>query len=803
MQESRPSPHGVRFGVFEADLRASELRKHGLKVKLHGRPFQVLALLLERPGEAVMREELRQKLWPADTFVDFDHGLNNAVNKLREALGDSADNPRFVETLPRHGYRFIAPVEKLDGTARQASSGPASTQEALPQVSPSRWPALRRRLWLAVGAATAVAAAVGVWLAQHPALPFEERDWVLIANFDNRTGESLFDGTLEYALERELSNSRFVNVVPRERINDALRLMRNPLDTTIDSAVAREVALRDGGIRALLTGGVEKLDSTYVLSVALMNPSEGITVASFSEDAQGQQNVVLAVRRLSNRLRETLGEKLALIRENEQKLEKVTTPSLRALQLYSQAVALVNPILTKPKWGTAAELLQQAVAADPDFASARIWLAHCIQNIGKKNEAAPHYQRAFELADTTTDRERYFILGSYYWRYLEDNDKAAQAFEVLVQFYPDHFWGTHKLAEIYRQQGRFEELAPYTARVADFRPNHFRSNFWAAYNLTYSANNQAEAEPYFQRARKLASPENDKLYPAPSAWLRLLPAYQYWLRGEVDRALAEVTQVAQTLPSRSGREKYTFSSRVTATYMALGQVKAAEEIFQSYAEPWRSRALAQVAWARGDQQTFREHLKTRGTSQPRYLSAIFLAQAGLLSEAQDVISNADTAARGSSPVRSVPPPLRESWGKTARGNLALARGQTEEAIQLLESAVEALRPWPDTSYFFLGSESLARAWEQQGNSHRALQVLEEAAQVTIRMYSTRAGMWPAVAWTENEFRRAQLYRKVGREKEARKVEAKLLKLLTYADPDHAILRQLKQQREVARTQSPK
>src|ERR1700758_1293179 len=97
----------VRFGVFEADLKAGELRRSGLKVKLQEQPLQVLVVLLEHPGEVVTREELRAKLWPADTFVDFDHGLNAAVKRLRDALGDTAENPRYIETLPRRGYRFI------------------------------------------------------------------------------------------------------------------------------------------------------------------------------------------------------------------------------------------------------------------------------------------------------------------------------------------------------------------------------------------------------------------------------------------------------------------------------------------------------------------------------------------------------------------------------------------------------------------------------------------------------------------------------------------------------------------------
>jgi cholera toxin transcriptional activator len=104
----------IRFGSFEADLRAGELRKSGVKIKLQGQPLEVLGLLLERPGQVVTREELRQKLWAADTFVDFEHGLNKAISRVREALADEAGNPRFIETLPRRGYRFIAPVTAME-----------------------------------------------------------------------------------------------------------------------------------------------------------------------------------------------------------------------------------------------------------------------------------------------------------------------------------------------------------------------------------------------------------------------------------------------------------------------------------------------------------------------------------------------------------------------------------------------------------------------------------------------------------------------------------------------------------------
>jgi DNA-binding winged helix-turn-helix (wHTH) protein len=121
----------VRFGIFEVNLAAGELRKNGVRMRLQEQPFQILATLLERPGEVVTREDLRTKLWPADTFVDFDHSLNTAVNKLREALGDSATSPRYIETLARRGYRFLAPVEPLPAISEEHSHPPAASPAPL------------------------------------------------------------------------------------------------------------------------------------------------------------------------------------------------------------------------------------------------------------------------------------------------------------------------------------------------------------------------------------------------------------------------------------------------------------------------------------------------------------------------------------------------------------------------------------------------------------------------------------------------------------------------------------------------
>ena len=171
-QAQNGNSSSVRFGVFEANLASAELRKSGQKIKLQEQPFQVLTILLENPGEVVTREQFRATLWPADTFVDFDHGLNAAIKRLRDALGDSADSPRFVETLARRGYRFIAPVTRA-GTKTGTGMGTGRMRQALPALRPDVTPEPL------TSAARVVAAEPNVAVFSSARPNFFVRHWVL------------------------------------------------------------------------------------------------------------------------------------------------------------------------------------------------------------------------------------------------------------------------------------------------------------------------------------------------------------------------------------------------------------------------------------------------------------------------------------------------------------------------------------------------------------------------------------------------------------------------------------------------
>ena len=143
------APGRLRFDDFELDVRAGELRRHGVRVRLRGQPLQVLEILLERAGDVVTREEIQSRIWPADTFVDFDHSLHNAINRIREVLGDSAENPRYIETLPRRGYRYIGPV--VDAQAPPASAEKADGASEVVSLAAVEKP--KSRITLAASAA--------------------------------------------------------------------------------------------------------------------------------------------------------------------------------------------------------------------------------------------------------------------------------------------------------------------------------------------------------------------------------------------------------------------------------------------------------------------------------------------------------------------------------------------------------------------------------------------------------------------------------------------------------------------------
>ena len=208
---------------------------------------------------------------------------------------------RHLHTKRASVYAFRSEIDVWWNNGHQRLDTALDTApDTANETAPLRPPLLRWPVAIAAGVVLTATMATGLWFLARPGLDFEARDWVLIADFENHTDGAIEDGTVEYALAHALGESRFVNVVPRERVVDTLGLMRRPPETTVDAAVGREIALRDGGIRAMLTGRVDKLDTTYALSAVLVEPATGRTVASVREEAAGDSEFLPAVHRLSS-----------------------------------------------------------------------------------------------------------------------------------------------------------------------------------------------------------------------------------------------------------------------------------------------------------------------------------------------------------------------------------------------------------------------------------------------------------------------------------------------------------------------
>jgi tetratricopeptide (TPR) repeat protein len=651
-------------------------------------------------------------------------------------------------------------------------------------------------------------------------LDFRARDWVLITDFENRTGESALDGVVESALRRGLSDSQFVNVVPRERIEDTLRLMRKTVDTPIDKALGREICLRDQRIKAFLTGWVEKLDSTYLLSVELVDPASGQSIAAASNEAAGQGQVLSAVRSLSTWSRETLGEKLTDIRESEEQLERVTTPSLRALQLFSKAEALVNT--GGSSQGPAEELLRQAVAIDPEFASAHIYLAYATLNqVKPADEYMKHAERAFQLAGTTSERERYFIQGSYYWMKGE-RDRAMHAFEALVALYPDFFWATDTRGiQLTRVGGEQAALTDWL-RNADFRPNSFDYTQRAAMQLLLHGD-LATAKTYWGRALDLMTPEDIDRDPDEAIHLMWFPAFEALLHAEPETALREANRLLESLRSleRRGLLDYEVeeSSRpkgisiwrgagvrpTGAFYLTLGKIGLAREWFEETEniDTRRHYFLAAIAYVEGDHEAMTEHLnqaleaweslRLTGSSLPQRNLMVLLARGGFLSEAEERLSRRVHA-------RGTPNVLLEDVARNhekMRAVFTLSRGNRIEGIRMLEEALSSFGAWDySATLYFMGAEILAEAWREQGDSGKAVQVIKAALEKKSRLLLEQS-LLTGPLWLKLQSQLAQLYRELGRDADARKIEDELRKRLALADADHPILLQLNRTEDLA------
>jgi TolB-like protein/DNA-binding winged helix-turn-helix (wHTH) protein/Tfp pilus assembly protein PilF len=497
-QDVSPKPvRSVRFGVFEVDLKAGEVRKNGLKVKLQEQPFQVLSVLLEQAGEVVTREELRQKLWPRDTFVDFDHGLNAAVRKLRQALGDPADNPLFVETVARRGYRFIAPLgTSLDGVkaADPETTGRVDSGRGIESKSPSR-------LTIASLVLAFVVIAFGLsWITSRKENPFENIKRLAILPFSNASGdpevEYLSDGITEGLINR-FSRLGQLQVIPRAT---AFRYKHHQLNLT---DVGRRL-----GVDALLTGRVLQRGNILNIQAELISMTDGTQL--WGEQYERDLAALIEVqeqlsRDIAARLQLTLtdGERKQLVRSY--------TQNTQAHGLYLRGMHFWNK-RTESAMHKAIEYFQQAVEKDPEYALAYAMLSDSYSQLGdvfesiSPREMLPKAQAAAVRAVSIDDSlaEGHMILAEAKFGYEWDWGAAERGYRRAIELDSKSPIAHQRYSNFLTALGRTEESLREISRAIELDPVSFMISTSLGRRL-YSARRYDEAIHQFKKTLELDS----------------------------------------------------------------------------------------------------------------------------------------------------------------------------------------------------------------------------------------------------------------------------------------------------------
>jgi TolB-like protein/Tfp pilus assembly protein PilF len=414
MQESEQTARVLQFGVFEVDLRSGELYKHGLKIKLQDKPFQVLVTLLERPGNVVTREELRKKLWADDTFVDFEHSINIALNKLRAALGDSAQNPRFIETLSRHGYRFLAPVKQR-------------FQASLPSG----------KIMLAV-------------------LPFDD--------LSNDPGQDYFSEGLTEEMITQLGRMqpRRLGVIAR---STAMRFKGTDKQA---NQIGQEL-----GVSYILEGSVRRTPDRVRITAQLIQVSDQTQLWAETYDRK-PADVLDIQREVSKRIAKSLT--VELIPDQQSALSRASTRDSEAHEAYLKGRYFWNK-RSEEEMKKAIAYFEQAIARDSSYALAYTGLCDCYETLALYGGFPPGVAaarsrvaatKALEIDDNLAEAHSSLAFANLLFDW--DWPGAEREFKRALDLNPNCVTGHHWYGLFLALMGRFEEAFVQMKHSLDLDP---------------------------------------------------------------------------------------------------------------------------------------------------------------------------------------------------------------------------------------------------------------------------------------------------------------------------------------------
>ena len=507
MTSPASSDRRVRAGLFEVDLGSGEVRKSGLKVPLQEQPFRLLAMLLERPGQVITREEVRAGLWPTDTFVGFDESINTAIRKLRVAFGDSADNPRFIETVARGGYRFIAPVEP----AQVPPASPGKVAEPTPRYSS------KRRFWLAALAASAIlitaAALVGLsagrrdrTFVQDSAPHIQSLAVLPLANLSGDSQQEYFADAMTEALITELGKVDKLRVISRQSVIQ-YRASNKPLQK-----IAREL-----NVDSILEGTVERSGSQVRVTVRLdqVAPEGQLWAKQFNRDLHD-------LLRLQDEIAQAVTDEIQ-VKLTPQERARLTTSRVvnaEAQDDYLRALHFQNKSSEKSEQDllTAIGYFKQAIEKDPNYGLAYAGLADTYIDLGNPQGGNHPPSETLPLAKAAAVRavdadpllgEAHFVLAQtleYDWNWSEAERQYQLALELSPNYAPAHV----EYGRLLQALGQNEEAMKQMAYAVELNPIDLRTRDVVGY-VTFAARQYDSAIAYFTELNASYPGERDDL----------------------------------------------------------------------------------------------------------------------------------------------------------------------------------------------------------------------------------------------------------------------------------------------------
>ena len=748
----------VRFGPFQLDLRAAELHNNGTTSRLPEQSFQILVELVEHPGEVVTREELRQRLWHSDTFVDFEHSLNMAVKRLRGALGDSAENPHYIETLPRHGYRLMVAVERPEPVAPSIPESPI--RKILVPVS----------LFL-------VAAAIGGTLyfrSRLTAIHLTDKDTIVLSDFDNRTGDPVFDDTLKQGLSVQLEQSPFLALVSENTVNETLKLMGRPAGDRLTPEVTRQVCQRTGS-KAMLIGSIAGLGSQYVIGLKAVNCNTGDVRAESQEQAAGKEGVLKALDKAAISFRSRLGESLSSVQKYDTPLEEATTPSLEALKVYSLGLKT-----WAAKGDTAAlPFYKRAVDLDANFAMAYAQLSVLYHDLNEVAGAAENGRKAYDLREKVSERERFWIESGYYNFVTGELEKGAQVDELWEQTYPRDDMPCAELGFVSATLGNWEKALEQWRVAMGRDPNN--GLLYYLLSLAYMSGNRLdEAEAVFKQAEEHKL-DNEQLLQS-RYWLAFLKGdtaqMAQLVSGAMGKPGAEDLLLAAQADTEGWYGRLKNAHQLTRRAMDSAQHNDAQETAAGYQaeEALREVESGSLKQARADANAA---LKLAPNRDVRTMTVLALALAGDSAGAEKLTTELDKRF----PLDTM---VQRYWLPTIRAAVSLQRKDPNRAIELLEAAnmIELSSATGDLTVF------LCPAY-LRGEAHLMLHDGNRAA-AEFQKFIDHRGVVMNFPWGAlSRLGLARAYAMQGDTAKAKIAYQEFLTLWKDADPDIPILKEAK------------